>query len=244
MLELARKIHASRVGWEGQRQSPVWGRGLLGLVCDDWNLLVSVITEMRERPNFLLYLQSQDGFWEEIFLCCVSMVWFQWLLGATQLVLDGWMLGFGVWAQPAFRGSRFGVVEEAPSQVPDVLLEGWENPEVVLHQGADASSLLPCWHTTLNFTVFYPLCFTTLYVWAAPYLLFMGLSELLSALTWGLESHLQHVPALDWAAGLVSRNIGCFKSGQMRGLIFFFLLSAISEYSKSVSCCQEDCTLD
>lgn len=36
----------------------------------------------------------------------------------------------------------------------------------------------------------------------------------------GSESHRQRVPAPDRAVSLVSRNIGCFVSGQMRVLIF------------------------
>jgi len=57
-------------------------------------------------------------------------------------------------------------------------------------------------------------------VWAAPRLPFVGLSALLGALMQGLESHRQRVPAPDGAASLVSSNIGCFLSEQMRVLIF------------------------
>lgn len=83
-----------------------------------------------------------------------------------------------------------------------------------------AVSAVPPLSVSLYFT--HVLCVTTLEEGAAPHLLFNGLQELLGSLTHNLEFHRQHVPAPDQAVSLVSRNIGCSFSGQMRALIFFF----------------------
>lgn len=104
---------------------------------------------MLKKPDFLLFLQFQGGLWEEIFLCCVSTALLLLLLGAARPVLDGWMFGFGVPAQPSFGGLPFGVAERAPGRVqlccclPWRACKGWEIPKTALPQGADPSGLLP-----------------------------------------------------------------------------------------------------
>lgn len=242
--ELARRIHAGRGSGKGKGRARIRGGGLLGPVADDWIISEPVIPKMQKRPNFLVVLQFQDGLWEEIFLCCVSTAWLQLLLGAAQLVLSGRAVGLWGMSTAILWGVAFPSRGVGTRLGSNCAVRRVEKPREGTASRCQ-SQQLAAFPATLLFTSLYfshILYFTTLYFWAAARLPFVGLRELLSSLMPGLESHRSVSQPLTelwvWSAGMLT-GFSVDRWG-----VWFFFLSARTEYSKSVSCCQEDCIWD